>query len=308
MSPTNPANAEVDQLFDVKNSFYVGNYQQAINYAEKIKKSSLEKDIFMYRAYLASNRHRVVLDEISSSDRTDLLALRYLAEYFNDRSQFENLIKKFEDCLAKANDSNTESAHVIWTIAAACLYINEGLYEDALRLLHGVDDLECMAMQIYIFLQMNRLDLAKKTHQQMQEKDEDATLTQLAQAWINIEMGGEKLQDAFYIFDDFNDKFTSSVLLLNNMAVCALGQHKFDDDVHNYLRDGLDREPNNPDLLTNFIFYTQQADKNPEPVVNRYLTLLKDTSKNCELIRELEKKEAEFDRLCLSYGLPEETA
>jgi hypothetical protein len=92
-------------------------------------------------------------------------------------------------------------------------------------------------------------------------------------------------------------------LLLNNLAVCALGQQKFDDDVHNFLRDGLDREPNNADLLTNFIFYAQQAEKNPEPVVNRYLTLLKDTNANCQLVKELKEKELEFDRICESYQL-----
>jgi coatomer protein complex subunit epsilon len=154
----------------------------------------------MYRAYLASNRHRVVLDEISASNSTPLLALRHQAEYFSDRNRFDEVIKKLEEGAA-------DDGHIVWIISAACLYINEGAYEEALRILHGQDDLECLAMQIYVFLQLDRPELAKKTHQQMQEKDDDATLTQLALAWINIELGGEKLQDAFYILDDFQDKF-----------------------------------------------------------------------------------------------------
>ena len=261
---------------------------------------TLEKDIFMYRSYIASHRYRVVLDEISNNETSDLLACRMLADYFQDRSKFDYLITVIEKKLSLVEDSD-EEVHEIWTIVASTMYINEGLYEAALKILKDVKTLECLALQIVIFIKINRLDLAKKVFVSMQEKDDDATVTQLAQAWINMELGGEKLQDAFYCFDDFNEKFTASVLLLNNMAVCDMGQQKLDENVSNYLRDGLDREPNNENLLINLMFYAQQTDKTAETVVNRYVSLLKDTCKKNELVLDLAKKEAEFDRLCLNY-------
>lgn len=253
----------------------------------------------MYRSYIATNRYRVVLDELPSSG--DLLPIRLLADYLLNKNKFSDLIEIFE----KKLQGDDEELHIIWRVTSAIMYIHENQFEEALRILNGTSDLECQAIQVYIFLRISRLDLAKKILAAMTEKNDDDTLTQLAQAWFNLEIGGEKLQDAHYIFDDFKDKFTPSVMLLNNLAVCALGQQKFDDDTNSYLRDGLDKEANNYDLLVNFIFYAQQTDKNAETVINRYLSMLKETCKNSELIEELGKKETEFDRLCQNYSFKE---
>lgn len=251
----------------------------------------------MYRSYLATNRYRVVMDEVSATSAGDLLAVRLFADYLLNRSKFTDLIEIFE----KKFQNDDEELHVVWRVIGAIMYVHENQLEEALRVLNGKTDLECQAIQVYILLRMSRLDLAKKILAAMTEKNEDDTLTQLAQAWFNIELGGEKLQDAHYIFDDFKDKFAASVMLLNNLAVCALGQQKYDEDTNGYLRDGLDKEPNNYDILVNFIFYSQQTDKNAEQVVNRYISMLKETCKNSELVQELDKKENEFDRLCQNY-------
>jgi coatomer protein complex subunit epsilon len=45
----------------------------------------------------------------------------------------------------------------------------------------------------------------------MSAVDDDATVTQLAAAWVGVALGGAKVQEASYIYQELGDKFTWTV-------------------------------------------------------------------------------------------------
>ena len=159
---------------------------------------ALDRDVFLYRAYIAQRKFRVVIDEINNSSPPELQPLKMLAEYFAFPNRRETILTELDQVASKANADNHN-----FMIVAATIYYHEKNLESALRVLRNSDHLECFALTLQIYLKMDRLDLARKELKTMQEKDDDATLTQLAQAWVNISSGGDKLQDAYYIFQVF---------------------------------------------------------------------------------------------------------
>nr|CAD7588005.1 unnamed protein product [Timema genevievae] len=295
---------EVDELFDTKNAFYIGNYQQCINEAQKAKPSSpavqLERDIFLYRAYIAQKKYRVVLDEISGVSPPELQPLKLLAEYFAVPSKRDTLVSKLDQQASGNVDVNNYTSIIV----TATIYYHEGNFEAALRILNQADYLEwsviVSALTLQIYLKINRVDLAIKEMKSMQEKDDDATLTQLAQAWVNIAMGGDKLQDAYYIFQEMTDKHSSTPLLLNGQAVCFIGQGKYE-EAEAALQESLDKDSNNPDTLINMIVLSQHLGKPPE-VSNRFLSQLKDSHLEHPFVKEYLLKENEFERLTKQYA------
>lgn len=291
---------EVDELFDVKNAFYIGLYQQCINEAQKAKVSSQakknERDVFMYRAYIAQKKYGVVLDEISGSASQELQSVKLYAEYLSDSSNKDRVLKKLDEKMSGSIEVDNKTLPLI----AASVYNHEGDYDAALRVLHSIESLECSALAIQIYITISRIDLARKELKQMQESDEDSTLTQLAQAWFNIAVGGEKLQDAYYIFQELADKNQASSLLLNGQAACFIAQGKWD-EAEGVLHQAMDKDSNSAETLINMIVLTQQIGKGPE-VINRYLSQLKDSHSKHKYVDEFLKKENEFDRLAKQYA------
>ncbi|KAK4023592.1 coatomer subunit epsilon isoform X2 [Daphnia magna] len=286
---------ETDELFDVKTQFYIGNYQSAINEAQKLKLNNtlqkLERDVFVYRSYIALKKYGVVINEIHGASLEELQPLKQLAEYLSQPSKRESIVLKLDQQVCGNIDVNNH----VFLLVAATIYYNESNYETALKVLHQSDNLECRALMLQAQLKMDRVDLAKKELKSMQEIDDDAILTQLASAWVNLTVGGEKLQEAYYTFQELADKNTPTALLLNGQAACCIGQSKYE-EAESALQDALEKDSNNTDTLVNLVVLSQLSGKTPE-VCNRYLSQLIDTAPEHLFAVEFQAKEKYFDLL-----------
>lgn len=84
-----------------------------------------------------------------------------------------------------------------------------------------------MSLCVCIYLAMHRLDLAERQIKAMQEMDDDDTLTQLSLAWVNVALGGDRLQEAYLVLQELVEKFGPSVQVANSLGVCQLHLKKY---------------------------------------------------------------------------------
>ena len=253
----------------------------------------------MYRAYLAQKKFTVVLNEVSDSQGREFAAVRLLANYLSGDGTTKQRVLAEVEKLASQSHEPDECVHLI--IAAQIAYL-EQQYDQSLKFLHGADQNEASALSIQSFLKLDRVDLARKEMKKMQEKDEDATLTQLSQAAIHLSVGagGEKLDEAFYIFHDLAAKYGSTPLLSNGQAVALIARGKLD-EAEPLLQESLTKDNINAESLINLMVLAHLQGKGAE-VANRYLNQLKDSHPHHPFVEDCSAKEREIDRLIHSFA------
>jgi len=295
--------AEADTLFELRTLFQLGNYQGAINAGNKAKvrsdKDRTDRDVLVYRSYIAQGNYSMVLDEIGSSPSSpDLQAVRLLATYLsNPEKARDATLSAINQWLSDLQFANNATAQVV----IGTVYIQEQNFESALRVLRQSNTLEGLSLMVLTLLKIDRVDVAEKELTRMKSLDEDATITQLTQAWVNIALGGEKPQEAFYIFKDMAERYAPSPLLLNGQAVCHMSSKKWE-DAERVLLEASEKNSKDPDTLANLITcYTHM--RKPQEVISRYLNQLRAAAPSHPWVLQLKIAEESFERNLTRFAL-----
>ncbi|KAI7855008.1 coatomer epsilon subunit-domain-containing protein [Circinella umbellata] len=295
-------------LFGIRNAFALGNYQIVINEVSSARTiqspaAKLESQSFLYRSYVAQGKYNLVINDIAESGAEGpLTAIRLLATYLRAKQKNEDVQPIIEQALALLEEGANRVDQTIQVVVATIL-VNDGKSEEALKVLHTRSKkLECCALAVQIYLQMDRLDLARKEVAQAKSWAEDALLLQMMEAWVDLRVGGDKYQEAFYIFEEFGQSNAEpSIKVLNGQAAAniALGRYP---EAESVLMEALNKNNDDPETLVNMIVCANLTSK-PSDVVNRYVSQLREVAPQHPYLQELDLKSSLFDRAATRFAL-----
>ncbi|XP_020221996.1 coatomer subunit epsilon-1 [Cajanus cajan] len=289
--------ATPDHLFNLRNNFYLGAYQAAINSSDVSNLSQddvVERDSLVHRCYIALGQLQFVISEINDSAPTPLQAVKLLALYFSSPDNKESAISSLKDwLLADPAIGNNATLRLV----AGLVFLHENDFNEALKYTNAGGTMELHALNVQIFIKMHRSDYAERQLRIMQQMDEDHTLTQLANAWLDLAVGGSKIQEAYLIFQDLSERYQSTSLLLNGKAVCCMHMGNFD-EAETLLVEALNKDARDPETLANLVVCCLHLG-NPS---NKSFSQLKLSHPDHVLVKRVSSAEESFDRALQGFS------
>lgn len=125
-----------------------------------------------------------------------------------------------------------------------------------------------MALIVQIHLQQNRTDLALKEVQAARRWAQDSLLVNIAESWVGMRVGGEKYQQAFYVFEEMAQApGTSATKSLVGQAVAELHLGRLP-EAEAALQQAVQRDTNDPEAIANSIVLNVLSGKDTSGLVS----------------------------------------
>lgn len=287
-----PFSAE-GELLNIHNHFHQGQYAEVIDFDTSglSPENKLPARILQLRAQIALGQTDKVIASVNGQDEPELVAVGALAELVTGN---EAKALEVAEKLAGERADNGAIQVLAGTILQAA-----GKSEEALALLNQHQgNLEAVALIVQIHLEQNRLDLALKEVQAAKSWAQDSLLVNLAESWAGLRVGGEKYQQAFYVFEELAQApSTSSTQSLVSQAVAEIHLGRLE-EAEAAIQQALTKDPTHPECLANNIVLNAIAGKD----VSEMISAFSSTAPDHPFLRDLQEKSALFDQAATKYS------
>ncbi len=134
---------DTDPLFELRNLFLIGNYQAAINEGLTLDHLpdayKVERDVIIYRSYIAKGDYNIVLEEIKDSNpNAALVAVKALASYLSSERNKDIVLTTIKSW---PSDPRMVNNDVVQLVSGLISFYEEN-YDEVFRALHQSRSLE----------------------------------------------------------------------------------------------------------------------------------------------------------------------
>ncbi|CAK7273857.1 hypothetical protein SEPCBS119000_005872 [Sporothrix epigloea] len=286
-----PYSAE-GELINIHDNFHQGQYQKVVDFdaSSLSTENALFARIIQLRARLELGDAKAVLAEVKGETDPALQAVGALAD---QRAGRGDAAVTTITMLANSAANNATVQVVGGTVLQAA-----GKSEEALSLLSKHDsNLDAVALIVQIYLEQNRNDLALKEVLSARRWAQDSLLVNLAESWVGLRLGGERYQQAFYVFEELAQApASSSVRSLVAQAVSELHLGRVEEALA-ALHQAAKADPQAADVAANrLVLATLTGDNAIEA-----RTKLQSIDAQHKLLVDLEEKMELFDKAAAKY-------
>ncbi|KAI1745118.1 coatomer epsilon subunit-domain-containing protein [Xylaria scruposa] len=287
-----PYSAE-GELINIHSYFHQGQYQEVIDFdpSSLSPENETPAKVLALRARVALGQAEDVLADVQGETEPEFAAVAALAQ--SALGQTEDAVQAIEE-LAQTYDDN-QTIQVLGGIVLQAA----GKSDEALALLSKHSgSLDAIALITQIHLQQNRTDLAVKEVAAARRWAQDSLLVNLAESWVGLRLGGEKYQQAFYVFEELAQApATSSILTLVSQAICELHLGRVE-EAQTALEQALQKQPDYADAIANLLVLTIVTGKDAAELTSS----LKKSAPQHALLADLEEKSDLFDKAASKFS------
>jgi len=224
-----------DELCQARDNFYAGFFERSCRLALSVSPSndavaSDKEALIALSKYasgtISSSEEESYLASLNPSVRAVGLAVSSTKSDTKD-DDFQQL---------RAVVSGTSDPTAI--LVLSCLLLHQGKYAECVEVTEKASTLEVKACRVQALIMMNRVDLAEQVSRQMASENDDAAVTKLAGAWVNIATGN--YQEAYLTYGDLQEIYASdksdSLTTLTGKVVANMQRRQWPEALEELLR------------------------------------------------------------------------